>query len=855
MRTSIRRILAVLCLMLPGEASAALAASSANDLCSPTDDPCVVNTIYDVTGVLDFGFRKLLIVPGGLLRGAPSVDIFAGAVEIAVGISANNNIEADASASGYIQITAHRACSGDATTRCVSDSQCSWGGLGTCSTGSPGTILADGIISANARQPSSVALNAAGDIVLKRRVSANAIGAGGYGGAVWIESYQGSVTTTGQISASSDLGTFDYETGLGGQITMHAALDLTISNVVRVWGAAGGGQIEVGAKRDLLLTSDIISDAGAGVYAGGGWAELEAGRDITVATVAGGDPTQEIGTDGGGDFVFSYGYGYWQTGYGGYQYLRAGESLALGPDSTLHSHGGPGATGGYISLYAYAGDITVEGAIRAQGLPPASGGDSGAGGGQIRALGYGDLTLGAASVLDTSSPLGQGWVLLDAPGKMNLHGLIDVHGTGSGAYVYASPGVVGIGYDTAGDVTISGRIRGGGEDSADHDWLIRACRLHLTSSAILDQALDSPNPASGGIDIEIFESMIADEGSKITTDPSAGTRTRIFYRDPKKPPLLGGTISPPPLLLNSGGIGCPVCGNGEIDYSESCDDGNTISGDGCRSDCQDEGCLAETPGYPAVDLCDDGVPCSTDSCDPVAHSCHNVNSCDDEVTCTIDLCTNEGCQHTVSDSLCNDYNDCTADLCNAATGCVYADLTGGSCSNGDFCAAPGVCEHGTCDNLPAMHTTGSALKAKSSSHGDRLKAQFRFAGDLLGSNPSNNGAKLVLANAVDKVVWQAELPATGWSAEDGSGRSFRFTARDIAVGDAGKGSSVIVKYMAVAQETRVVLRIRANDLRGIEDQDKASLSLLLGSSPESAHCVTARRIPCRARGATTTCRG
>ena len=32
-----------------------------------------------------------------------------------------------------------------------------------------------------------------------------------------------------------------------------------------------------------------------------------------------------------------------------------------------------------------------------------------------------------------------------------------------------------------------------------------------------------------------------------------------------------------------------VCGNGVIEYPESCDDGNTVDGDGCSAECEDTG--------------------------------------------------------------------------------------------------------------------------------------------------------------------------------------------------------------------------------------------------------------------------
>ncbi|MBI5506060.1 MAG: hypothetical protein HY899_14785, partial [Deltaproteobacteria bacterium] len=183
--------------------------------------------------------------------------------------------------------------------------------------------------------------------------------------------------------------------------------------------------------------------------------------------------------------------------------------------------------------------------------------------------------------------------------------------------------------------------------------------------------------------------MVADAGSKVLTDP-AGKTARIVYRDPAKPPLLHGTITPAPVLnANPSLEGCPVCGNREIDQGESCDDGNTTSGDGCRSDCQDEGCLAQSPGFPAAGLCDDSQACTDDRCDPLAHRCDNVVSCEEGVACTVDTCVDGTCQHQPLDSACDDRNDCTDDLCNATTGCVHANLSGGACEDTNFCTPAG----------------------------------------------------------------------------------------------------------------------------------------------------------------------
>jgi cysteine-rich repeat protein len=56
------------------------------------------------------------------------------------------------------------------------------------------------------------------------------------------------------------------------------------------------------------------------------------------------------------------------------------------------------------------------------------------------------------------------------------------------------------------------------------------------------------------------------------------------------------------------------CGNGELDDGEACDDGNTSSGDGCRSDCS----KLEMCGDSVVDQgegCDDGNTNPSDGCD------------------------------------------------------------------------------------------------------------------------------------------------------------------------------------------------------------------------------------------------
>ena len=66
------------------------------------------------------------------------------------------------------------------------------------------------------------------------------------------------------------------------------------------------------------------------------------------------------------------------------------------------------------------------------------------------------------------------------------------------------------------------------------------------------------------------------------------------------------------------GVGFGQCGNGILDPNEQCDDGNTVSGDGCNALCQLEAtwfCLA--PGQPCLEMavCGDGFVEAGEQCD------------------------------------------------------------------------------------------------------------------------------------------------------------------------------------------------------------------------------------------------
>ncbi len=109
------------------------------------------------------------------------------------------------------------------------------------------------------------------------------------------------------------------------------------------------------------------------------------------------------------------------------------------------------------------------------------------------------------------------------------------------------------------------------------------------------------------------------------------------------------------------------CGNGVIDGSEQCDDGNAVPGDGCEADCTFS-CEADSD-------CDDGSVCSgTESCNSTNHTCETTGplDCDDGDACTDDTCDPvDGCQNTLIDGDMDGY--ASTDLGACGTDCNDAD--------------------------------------------------------------------------------------------------------------------------------------------------------------------------------------
>src|SRR5690242_11043208 len=77
--------------------------------------------------------------------------------------------------------------------------------------------------------------------------------------------------------------------------------------------------------------------------------------------------------------------------------------------------------------------------------------------------------------------------------------------------------------------------------------------------------------------------------------------------------------------------GGETCGNGVVDRNEACDDGNTMSGDGCEADCSFT-CDNKSPETGDA-KCDDGNPCNGAETCGDDHACAPGMKADDGSSC------------------------------------------------------------------------------------------------------------------------------------------------------------------------------------------------------------------------------
>jgi cysteine-rich repeat protein len=641
----------------------AATATVANDVCAPAADPCSVTQKYDVTpgAVLDFGTRSVAVTGSGQFNfGAGNGTILAGdfsASTTGAAIDANDSLPSGGTSSGTVTVEARRRCTGasgdvpcleaddcnlgtcgvrrcelDPAQVCTGDAACNIGpcrvlsrrclgttslvrcdtnadcnlgsclaqptcselvysphacatnadcGLGSCTQGTA-SIDMGGAVTGDSDSPALVILRAADSVSVSNTIDVSSTDSESDGGEIAIEAVRGSV------SVSSDLKVEGGSASTGGDIGLKAGTDVVVTGELDAKGGDfDGGTVDISAGRDVKISRSIDLDSVLGAGAGG---ELivTAERDVLVSGVSSNDKTI-LQSNGHSDSAGN-------SGNGGTLTVEAGRDLGLDANTRILSNG-PAVHGsaGEVSLGSgasmqLAGEITA----KAEGI-------DGAGG--ILTLNFGGpLTATATSTFDlTGSAKGGGVLDAAGTGDTSFAGTADLSASAGGE----GGGVL---FDVLANMNISGSMVVGGSSGGGLD--ITACRIRLESGATLDNKV-----ASGTNRLTSRESMKLLAGSTL----KAGAENTLVYRSPDKPPVVEGTVIPTATLeLNEALQGCPVCGNAEVDETETCDDGNTAGSDGCSADCQNEKCIAQTPGYPGVPLCDDADPCTADVCNTEA---------------------------------------------------------------------------------------------------------------------------------------------------------------------------------------------------------------------------------------------
>jgi cysteine-rich repeat protein len=745
MKNCMAAIAAALALLGAVPATAGTPAATANDVCASTANPCVVNRVYDVApnAVLDFGTRSLSMTGAGQFNfGKDSGRIQCGDFAASTTGAAFNlagPLATGGTSSGSVLLLARRRCSATSpvmpclddaecqlgpcgvrrcslrTTRtCQSDADCNIGvcnsikrcsnstaircatnadcdygtcpaqltctgrgdspvscstngdcAFGTCSIGTA-SVLLDGPVAGSSDSPASFLVRAADNISVYKPINLNGTTVDSDGGSLTLSARGGTVTLAGKVNATG--GGFSG----GGSVEINSGADIVLQDDIDVNGGDfDGGSVDLTADRDLLIGRSLLANSNSGAGFGGDLL-MEAGRDVSFTGVSASNKST-IEMNGHTDISNS-------AGDGGALEIMAGRNLTFDANTRVIGNGSaPDGSGSDVLLEVGAnaamhGDVVVK-----------SVGIDGSGG-YITVYVEGSTDMGTTSNFDaTGGSGGGGFVEIDsASGDLAFDGTCSVNGgtggSGGGAYLSARQAA-----NVAGDLTASGTNGG--------DLTIDACRVTLESGAGM-----TSSGAGGTNTLVSHDTTHVLAGSAMSADASGLNRLR--YRNPARPPVVQGSISPSPTLMVDPNLSaCPLCGNRALDAGESCDDGNMTNGDGCNAECQNERCISQTPGYPTVALCEDGNPCTDDVCAATAGgTCtHPPKNCNDGISCTEDSCdASDGtCRHASSDALCNDSNPCTDDFCSMSMGCANT-ANSSACDDSNRCTENDICASKVC---------------------------------------------------------------------------------------------------------------------------------------------------------------
>jgi fibro-slime domain-containing protein len=178
----------------------------------------------------------------------------------------------------------------------------------------------------------------------------------------------------------------------------------------------------------------------------------------------------------------------------------------------------------------------------------------------------------------------------------------------------------------------------------------------------------------------------------------------------------------------------PNCGNGELTKDEACDDGNTVSGDGCANNCLavEPGFSCVTPGKPchAVARCGDGLVVFPEQCDDGNKT--NGDGCSD--ACKVEVgykCDSSPstCTHTI----CGDSKIEGAEGCDDGNSLPF-DGCSTDCQNEPSCKGTGACTSRCGDGIVLNEDCddGNNIDGDGCSHDCKIENGFTCSQPALG---------------------------------------------------------------------------------------------------------------------------
>ncbi len=265
---------------------------------------------------------------------------------------------------------------------------------------------------------------------------------------------------------------------------------------------------------------------------------------------------------------------------------------------------------------------------------------------------------------------------------------------------------------------------------------------------------------------------------------------------------------------------------------ESCDDGNPCTDDSCQSGvgclfvpntlpCNDndactknEFCAGSTCGGGSAINCDDGNICTDDSCHVVTGCVNQANEadCNDQDACTVtDKCLDKAC-HGSGALACDDGKVCTDDSCGPETGCIATPVQDDTACGQDLVCKAGECVQACQPGSATFEYTGAVQSFTVPSCGGTLQVTAYGAqgGDSFNHNMSKGGkggsvqATLTVAPGGTLQIFVGEKPIHMAGGYNGGGDGKVDPAQNTWLG-AGGGGATDIRLGGAALSDRILV--------------------------------------------------